>query len=117
MTAYWLGLLTLPAITGAAALLYGLWKAGAWLLDHSPIVRMGHRPKPAEVAILAGALVSTPSLWAVNISRYVCIVVGVGHADRDRASKVRNAVLAELKPPVRLTPTRRPDTTEETDHA
>lgn len=104
MLQFLLGLATIPAIVGVAAGLYGLWRAGGWLLDHSPIVRLQRRDqRPDQIAGLTGAIVSTPSLWALNLSRYVCVLVAVGKVDAERADAVRRGVYRELVPPVRLT--------------
>lgn len=104
MLQFLLGLAVLPALAGLAAGLYGLWRAGGWLVDHSPIVPLWrHRPSATAVAAVAGTVVGTRSLWALNISRYVCVLVALGRTDQETAEAVRRGVYRELKPPVKLT--------------
>lgn len=114
MTGYWLGLLTLPAAAGALALLYGAWKAGGWLIDHSPIVAWRHS-RPDDTANTAAAIASSPAVVAVQVSRFVTVLVGIGRVDQKHVTAVRRAVYRELVPPVRLTPNPKYATAEDTD--
>lgn len=101
MTDYLLGLFTIPAMAGVVAAAYGLYRAGWWLLDHSPLIRMPLTDTWRRAN--AGAAVSAVrTVWGIKVSEYVNIWFAFGPVDVEMYKKNRKA-LEHRTPAPRIT--------------
>jgi hypothetical protein len=96
VTPYLLGLLTLPAIVGVAAALYGLARAVGWLLNRT-VLRLQPAENAKVAARFAGFVASTArAVTVLRITRLVEIAIVIGPIDHDKADRITRAVHAEL---------------------
>lgn len=99
MSPYWVGLLTLPAIAGVLAALYGLYRAGGALLDRTVVLWVRPAGDVKIAANFAAVVASTKrALTVLRISRLISVHISIGSVDAERADAVRRAVLDVLAP-------------------
>lgn len=96
---YWVGLLTLPAIVGVLAGLYGLYRGAGWLIDKSVVRLVPPAGNAWMAAGFAGTIAATRrAFMIVRITNLISVFVTVGAVDGEKADRVRRVVAEELTP-------------------
>jgi hypothetical protein len=100
VSGYWLGVLTLPALVGVLAGLYGLYRASGRLIDKGVVMWVRPAKHANMAAKFAGVVASTTrTLTIVRITNLISVTLTIGAVNGEKAERIRKVVLAELAPP------------------